>query len=108
MEPICEEKKKGKKLRFEIVTPEGTAFSGECDSLVMPLADDENGEGGGSIGIHVGHEKVYCALQKGTVKAVENGKPIIECEIVPGVAAVEPDSATVLTEHAAQKAKKAN
>ena len=88
----------GGKLRLSILTPEGSAGECTCDSVILNLADDSSGHGGGGFGIHRGHVKTHAALAPGKVKALKDGKEILSIRISSGFAVVDSDRVTVLAE----------
>lgn len=49
------------KLNVKIVTPENTMYSGECDSVSVPVND-------GYYGIMANHSPIAMALTKGNIK----------------------------------------
>ena len=62
------------------------------------LCDDNNGEGGGSVGIRTGHIKSLMSIEKGKVTADLEGKEVFSCTTQGGFATVENDTVTVVTE----------
>ena len=80
-------------LTLRIITPAGIAYETACDSITLPLSDDKNGKGGGSIGIRKGHIDAILALSQGCVCA--DG---VSSQIRPGLAMIENDLVTVLTD----------
>lgn len=90
---VPKDKKEGLLLR--IITPAGIALETACSSVLMPLADDKNGKGGGSIGVRHGHIDAVMALSEGTVRA--GGLCV---DIGAGLASVENDTVTVICERA--------
>lgn len=87
-------------LTLRIVTPQGVALEIACDSVSLPLADDQSGEGGGSIGVRRGHAKAALALSQGSVSAHAGGKALASTAIEAGFASIENDTVTVITSSA--------
>lgn len=85
-------------LTLKIVSKDGTAKPVECESVHLMVADDNMGEGGGSMGIRTGHIKSLISLDRGPVIAYLDGKEIFSCKTDGGFATVENDIVTVVTE----------
>ena len=80
------------KLRLEIVTPSGRAFSGDVDLVVIPAAE-------GEMGILPMHVPVLTALSPGELRISNNGReqPLV---IGNGFAEVTQNQVTILTDMA--------
>lgn len=95
-----ERKTRPSKLTLRVMTPKGIAFEGGCDSIVLPLANDKNGERGGAIGIRPGHARAVLALSGGKIIARAGGETLAVAEIDGGLASVENDIVSVITDNA--------
>jgi F-type H+-transporting ATPase subunit epsilon len=80
------------KLRLEIVTPSGRAFSGDVDLVVIPATE-------GEMGILPMHVPVLTALSPGELRISNNGReePLV---IGNGFAEVTQNQVTILTDMA--------
>jgi len=80
------------KLKLEIVTPSGRAFSGDVDSIVIPAAE-------GEMGILPMHVPVLTALVPGELRIGNNGRedPLV---VGNGFAEITQDHVTILTDMA--------
>ena len=81
------------KLNLEIVTPRGTAFSGEVDEIFM--AKGEAGE----FGVLAGHAPLLAALKAGAFVTKTDGKPQYYF-VGPGFAEVSQSGMIVLADSA--------
>ena len=87
-------------LTLRILTPQGELASVSCDSINLPLADDREGRGGGSIGIRPGHENCIMALQKGRAVARRGGETVFSAKIAGGFASVRDNVVQLLSPEA--------
>ena len=87
-----------KKLTLKIVTPNGTAAEHTCTALRLPVMDDKTGHGGGSYGIHPGHLPAMMALSPDRITAKHGAEVTFAATIRGGIAVVERDTVTVLTD----------
>ena len=79
-------------LTLEIVTPEGKAFSGEVNDVVLPTAN-------GDVDILPGHQPMLTILEPGEVQAtMANGREYLAVD--KGFARVQNDVVSVLAEGA--------
>ena len=85
-------------LTLRIVSKEGVSSPVQCDSVHLTVTDDNNGCGGGSMGIRNGHIKSLISLDIGPVTAYLGGKEIFSSVADGGFATVEDDVVTVVTE----------
>lgn len=85
-------------LTLRIISKDGCETPVECDSVHLTVADDNMGQGGGSMGIRSGHIKSLISLDKGPVTAFIEGKEIFSRITDVGFATVENDTVTVVTE----------
>ena len=84
--------------KLKIVSKNGSAFSIDCDSVHLTVADNGMGQGGGSMGIRGGHIKSLISLGGGPVSAYTDGKEIYSAVAEGGFATVEDDTVTLVTE----------
>lgn len=76
-------------LAIEIISPEGTIFSGNCHMAVVPSVS-------GDIGFMFGHEAVIALLREGQISLFDSAQNIIkQVNIVSGSAEIE-DSGKLL------------
>ncbi len=85
-------------LTLKIVSKNGSSTPVECDSVHLTVCDDNNGCGGGSMGIRQGHVKSLISVDYGPITAYIEGKEIFSCKTDGGFATVENDIVTVVTE----------
>lgn len=78
-------------LLLDVVTPEGTAFSGEISMLVAPGSE-------GELGILKGHIPLVAKLKNGTLRAKINGAEEKKMEIAGGFMEVKANKIIVLTD----------
>jgi len=81
---------------FEValVTPEGSAFEGEVEMLIVPGAD-------GEIGVLARHAPLVALLKAGSTRVhVRRGQDVREFATGPGFFKVEQDRALALVDHA--------
>jgi len=76
-------------LRLEILTPQGAAFEGEADEVVVPLAD-------GWLGVRPGHAAFHARLTAGEVLVRAHGSER-KVATLGGTLIVEPASIVILT-----------
>lgn len=79
---------------LEIYTPTRTFFSGEVESLIMPILD-------GAYGVESGHEPVTTAIESGELRYKVNGEWHVAA-VTRGFAEVKPDR-TILLVSAAER-----
>jgi F-type H+-transporting ATPase subunit epsilon len=81
--------------RFEVslVTPEGAAFEGECEMLIVPGA-------AGEIGILARHAPLVAMLKAGSTRVHVHENEVLEFATGPGFFKVEQDRALALVDDA--------
>jgi F-type H+-transporting ATPase subunit epsilon len=81
--------------RFEVslVTPEGAAFEGECEMLIVPGA-------AGEIGILARHAPLVALLKAGSTRVHLRENDVLEFATGPGFFKVEQDRALALVDDA--------
>jgi F-type H+-transporting ATPase subunit epsilon len=81
--------------RFEIslVTPEGAAYEGECEMLIVPGA-------AGEIGILARHAPLVAMLKAGSTRVHVHENEVLEFATGPGFFKVEQDRALALVDDA--------
>ena len=81
--------------RFEVslVTPEGAAFEGECEMLIVPGA-------AGEIGILARHAPLVAMLKAGSTRVHVRANEVLEFATGPGFFKVEQDRALALVDDA--------
>jgi len=79
---------------LEIYTPTRTFFSGEAESLIMPIPD-------GAYGVEAGHEPVTTAVEPGELRYKVDGEWHIAA-VTRGFAEIKPDR-TILLVSAAER-----
>lgn len=79
-------------FKLDLVTPEGRAFSGEVDGIVLTGGD-------GEMGILPGHEPVSTTVLPGSLVVSKNGKEL-EIIIGSGYAEITGHYANILTDSA--------
>jgi len=81
--------------RFEVslVTPEGAAYEGECEMLIVPGAD-------GEIGILARHAPLVAMLKAGSTRVHVQTNEVLEFATGPGFFKVEQDRALALVDDA--------
>jgi len=81
--------------RFEVslVTPEGAAYEGECEMLVVPGA-------AGEIGVLARHAPLVAMLKAGSTRVHVHGNEVLEFATGPGFFKVEQDRALALVDDA--------
>ena len=81
-----------KTIHLDIVTPDGSAFSGEVESVVIPAWE-------GLLGILPGREPLVAALSAGELRYRHDGREELMA-VSGGFAQVEPKKVVVLAETA--------
>ena len=83
--------------RFEVslVTPEGAAYEGECELLIVPGA-------AGEIGIMARHAPLVAMLKAGSTRVHVQENEVIEFATGPGFFKVEQDRALALVDDAVE------
>jgi F-type H+-transporting ATPase subunit epsilon len=76
---------------FELVSPEGVAFSAEVESLVLPGAS-------GSLGVLRSHEPWVVLLKEGMIEYRNTGGDWQRVRIGGGVASIEGERTLVLAD----------
>ena len=87
-------------LILRLITPAGQMTETKCDVVTLFARDNEEGEGGGSVGIMRGHASAVIALAAGQkITAKQNGAVVFSA-VAPlgGLAHVKDDVVTVVTE----------
>lgn len=84
-------------MTLRLVFPNGTEKY-ECDDVTFFTLDGKNGKNGGSIGIRENHEKAIMAIAEGEFKAMKNGKTVFSRTLKGGIASVENNVVTVISE----------
>jgi F-type H+-transporting ATPase subunit epsilon len=81
--------------RFEVslVTPEGAAYEGECELLIVPGA-------AGEIGIMARHAPLVAMLKAGSLRVHVHSNEVLEFATGPGFFKVEQDRALALVDDA--------
>jgi F-type H+-transporting ATPase subunit epsilon len=81
--------------RFEVslVTPEGAAYEGECEMLIVPGA-------AGEIGILARHAPLVAMLRAGSTRVHVHANEVLEFATGPGFFKVEQDRALALVDDA--------
>jgi F-type H+-transporting ATPase subunit epsilon len=81
--------------RFEVslVTPEGAAYEGECEMLIVPGA-------AGEIGILARHAPLVAMLKAGSTRVHVHANEVLEFATGPGFFKVEQDRALALVDAA--------
>src|SRR5690348_10186039 len=81
------------KFDVSLVTPEGPAFEGEAEMVVVPGAI-------GEIGVLARHAPLVATLKAGSTRIHLGGSEILEFATGPGFFKVELDRALALVDHA--------
>lgn len=81
-----------KTFQLDIVTPEGTAFQGQVESLVLPAWE-------GLLGVLPGHESMVVAMKPGPLHYEFGGKTEWMA-VSGGFARIDPDKVVLLAETA--------
>jgi F-type H+-transporting ATPase subunit epsilon len=76
-------------LSLNVVTPEGQAFSGEAESVVLPGSE-------GEFGVLAGHEPFLTALRIGTMTIRKPGGEELCAVVSQGFAEVHDDQVSVM------------
>jgi len=79
--------------RLAVVTPTGTAYSGQVVSVVAPGVS-------GRLGILAGHMPLLCVLQPGALLCHEKTGAWLQIEIGAGVLEVTPHGAVIIVDEA--------
>ena len=85
-------------MELIILTPHGEAVDVSCDSVRLPICDDENGHGGGLVGFHRGHLPAVLALGDGDADAMLHGESVFHSMLHGGFASVRDDVIRVITD----------
>ena len=81
------------KFEVSLVTPEGAAYEGECELLIVPGA-------AGEIGILARHAPLVAMLKAGSTRVHVTGSEVLEFATGPGFFKVEQDRALALVDDA--------
>ena len=81
------------KFDVAVVTPEGDAFRGEAELLIVPGA-------AGEIGVLARHAPLVATLKAGSTRVHLGGTEVLELTTGPGFFKVELDRAIALVDHA--------
>ena len=81
------------KFEVSLVTPEGAAYEGECEMLIVPGA-------AGEIGILARHAPLVAMLKAGSTRVHVTGSEVLEFATGPGFFKVEQDRALALVDDA--------
>jgi F-type H+-transporting ATPase subunit epsilon len=76
-------------LSLSVVTPEGQAYSGEAESVVLPGSE-------GEFGVLAGHEPFLTALRIGTMTVRKPGGEELHAAVSQGFAEVHDDQVSVM------------
>ena len=82
-----------RKFEVSLVTPEGAAYEGECELLIVPGA-------AGEIGILARHAPLVAMLKAGSTRVHVTGSEVLEFATGPGFFKVEQDRALALGDDA--------
>ena len=82
-----------RKFEVSLVTPEGAAYEGECEMLIVPGA-------AGEIGILARHAPLVAMLKAGATRVHITGTEVREFATGPGFFKVEQDRALALVDNA--------
>ena len=77
-------------LDLTIVTPSGTAYHGDVDSVVLPGSE-------GDFGVLPGHERFLCPLRTGEVQ-IKTGNQTIRATAGEGFADVSAEQVVVMVD----------
>ena len=80
-------------LEVSLVTPDGSAFEGEAEMLIVPGA-------AGEIGVLARHAPLVATLKAGSTRVHLGGNEVIEFATGPGFFKVETDRALALVDDA--------
>ena len=87
-------------LTLRLLTPTGIASETKCDSVRLCLRDNEEGKGGGMVGILRNHAPAVMAMGKGPVRGSLGGKAVFSAQVDGGFASVRDNVITVITDSA--------
>ena len=83
----------GKKFDLSLVTPDGAAFEGQVEMLIVPGA-------AGEIGVLARHAPLVATLKAGSTRVHLGGSEVLEFATGPGFFKVELDRALALVDDA--------
>ena len=86
-----------KVVTLKVVTPTGIFTEVGCNSVTLTVADNKDGQDGGSIGILPGHLPGIFALAEGEIRYRIGDKRSVCCTVRGGFASLRDDVLTVLT-----------
>ena len=92
-------------IELIVVTPKGEILHEKCESIRLWTIDDEQGRGGGSLGIRRGHAPAIAALSRGAVAGIREDGSTVQAEISGGIAMIGNDCVTVLADDEAAQDK---
>ena len=84
-----------RKFDVSVVTPEGAAFEGEAEMLIVPGA-------AGEIGVLARHAPLVATLKAGATRVHVRSDEVVELATGPGFFTVQFDRAIALVDHAAK------
>lgn len=87
-------------MMLRILTPHGPSAEIPCDSAVLTLRDDVEGQGGGLVGIQKDHAPAVMALGEGEIRASLGGNVVFRAVLQSGFASVRDNVITVITDSA--------
>jgi F-type H+-transporting ATPase subunit epsilon len=82
-----------KPYSLTVLTPEGTVYTGNVVSLVVPGRE-------GKLGVLANHMPLLCALAEGELVCREKGGAWLHFEIAEGILEVTPEGVRILTDSA--------
>jgi len=87
----------GRTFSISLVTPEGAAFEGEAEMLIVPGAD-------GEFGVLARHAPLVALLNAGSTRVYRDrdSEDVLEFATGPGFFKVEQDRALALVDHAVE------
>ena len=83
-----------KLFHLSVVTPDSTVFEADVSAVNVPTPF-------GSLGVLAGHAPMLCALDKGKLRCTDKDGQTLRITISGGVASVDHNEMTVLTQSAA-------
>ena len=85
-------------LILKIITPEKSLEAVKCESIRLPVCDNEKGKGAGSYGIRKGHIESLLAVEAGEVKAFSGSELVFSGKCAEGFANVKNNIVTVVVD----------
>lgn len=80
-------------FHLEILSPERIFYTGDCQSLTLPISD-------GMIGIMAHHSPLTAAIPDGEITFTDSNGKMVVCAVTHGMADVADNCVTVLCESA--------